>query len=107
MAVGTLIALTVSEGEDWKAVEMPGAEKAGGAVHPPTPAATVSSGSGEHRLFHLCAIIQLCYIHYMLHSSFHFTNIVTRGPFILFAPMGSTANCRTPLVPVLLDTDSN
>lgn len=50
MAVGTLIALTVSEGEDWKAVEMPGAEKAGGSAHTPTPtAATVSTGSGEHK----------------------------------------------------------
>lgn len=68
MAVGTLIALTVSEGEDWKAVEMPGAEKAGGAVHPPTPAATVSSGTGEHKgyftymLSYNYATFIICYI---------------------------------------------
>lgn len=49
MAVGTLIALTVSEGEDWKAVDIQGAGNVGGSAHPPTPAVTVSTGSGKRK----------------------------------------------------------
>lgn len=43
--VGTLIALTVGEGEDWKAVEAPGGGSASSA--PPTSATPASGGSGE------------------------------------------------------------
>lgn len=50
IAVGTLIALTVGEGEDWKTVEVPGGGGAtGGAIDaaPPPSAALASGGSGQ------------------------------------------------------------
>lgn len=50
--VGTLIALMVNEGEDWKTVEMPSSEE-GDAAPPPAAAAEVAAkgapaGDGSH-----------------------------------------------------------
>lgn len=48
--VGTLIALMVGEGEDWKSVETPSGASGGTAAPPPAPAASAApaftGGSG-------------------------------------------------------------